>query len=60
MFYGLFDHIPDRYQDLIEKRYVLGMNSTEIGRVLGVPPATVRSRLRHAIQWLREHQSEFI
>ena len=59
-FYGIFDLIPDRYRELIEKRYVLGMNSTEIGRELGVPPATIRSRLRLAINWLREHQSEFI
>ena len=58
--YGIFDLIPDRYRDLIEKRYVLGMNSTEIGHELGVPPATIRSRLRLAINWLREHQSEFI
>lgn len=59
-FYGIFDLIPDRYRDLIEKRYVFGMNSTEIGQVLGLPPATIRSRLRLAISWLRKNQSKFI
>lgn len=59
-FYGLFDRIPARYRSLLEKRYILGMTSTEIGRDLGIPAATVRSRLRLAIQWLRENLSEYI
>lgn len=56
----LLDVVPDRYRELLEKRYVLGMTSEEIGHLFGVPPATVRSRLRLAINWLRMHQSEFI
>ena len=58
--YGLFDLVPERYRDLLEKRYVLGMTSQEIGERLGVPAATVRSRLRLAIKWLRTHQSEYM
>lgn len=58
--YGLFDRVPERYRDLLKKRYVLGMTSKEIGHGLGVPAATVRSRLRLAIKWLRTHQSEFM
>jgi RNA polymerase sigma-70 factor (ECF subfamily) len=58
--YGLFDRVPERYQDLLKKRYILGMTSKEIGDDLGIPAATVRSRLRLAIKWLRTHQSEFI
>jgi RNA polymerase sigma-70 factor (ECF subfamily) len=58
--YGLFDLVPERYQDLLKKRYVLGMTSQEIGEELGVPAATVRSRLRLAIKWLRTHQSDYI
>jgi RNA polymerase sigma-70 factor (ECF subfamily) len=57
--YGLFDLVPERYRDLLRKRYVLGMTSQEIGERLGVPAATVRSRLRLAIKWLRTHQSEY-
>lgn len=58
--YGLFGRVPERYQDLLKKRYILGMTSNEIGNELGVPAATVRSRLRLAIKWLRTHQSEFM
>jgi len=49
----ILDRVPRQYRDVLEKRYVLGMNSTEIGRALGVPAATVRSRLLGAVQWLR-------
>jgi RNA polymerase sigma-70 factor (ECF subfamily) len=58
--YGWLDLLPERYRELLQKRYFLGMTSEEIGRELGVPAATVRSRLHLAIKWLREHQSEFI
>ena len=58
--YGLFDRVPDQYRDLLKKRYILDLTSKEIGDELGVPAATVRSRLRLAIKWLRTHQSEVI
>jgi RNA polymerase sigma-70 factor (ECF subfamily) len=35
-------------------RYYAGMDATEIGGVLGMPPATVRTRLRRALMTLRE------
>jgi len=54
----LFDQIPDRYREVLQRRYFLGMTSAEIGRELGIPAATVRSRLHLAIKWLRAHQSE--
>jgi RNA polymerase sigma-70 factor (ECF subfamily) len=53
------DHIPDRYRDLLHKRYVLGMNSKEIARELDIPAATVRTRLRLALKMLRANQSRF-
>lgn len=58
--YGLFDRVPERHRDLLTKRYVLGMTSKEIGDELGVPAATVRSRLRLAIKWLRTHPAELL
>lgn len=58
--YELFGLVPPRYRDLLRKRFILGMSSEEIARELGVPPATVRSRLRLAINWLRTHTSEFM
>jgi RNA polymerase sigma-70 factor (ECF subfamily) len=57
---GVFELVPTRYRELVYQRYVLGVNSTEIGRELGIPAATVRSRLHLAIKWLRAHQSEFL
>lgn len=48
-----FDLVPEKYRELVEKRYVLGMTSQEIGEELGIPAATVRSRLHLALKKLR-------
>ena len=48
-----FDLVPEKYRDLVRKRYILGMTSQEIGEELGVPAATVRSRLHLALKKLR-------
>ena len=50
---------PAQYRQVIHLHYVLEMTSEEIGLKLGVPAATVRSRLRLAIKWLRAHSSNF-
>jgi RNA polymerase sigma-70 factor (ECF subfamily) len=55
----LLTEIPERYRGLLYKHYTLGMTSEEIGQQLGVPAATIRSRLRLAIQWVRSHYSKF-
>ena len=39
---------------LIALRHYAGMDSSEIGALLGIPPATVRTRLRRALTELRE------
>jgi len=57
---GLLDRVPERYRELLHQRYILGMTSTEIGRQLGIPAATVRSRLHLAIKWLRAHPSQLL
>lgn len=56
---GALDRIPEQYQELLKMRYVLNLNSSEIGERLKIPPATVRSRLFMAMKWLRTHQSWF-
>ena len=56
----LFESIPERYRELLHQRYVLSMNSTEIGREMSIPAATVRSRLHLAIKWLRAHQAQVL
>ncbi|MGH2502499.1 MAG: sigma factor-like helix-turn-helix DNA-binding protein, partial [Ktedonobacterales bacterium] len=38
---------------LIALRYFAGLDSSEIGAMLGVPPATIRTRLRRALSLLR-------
>lgn len=56
----MLDGVPDDDRDLLERRYVLGMNSREIGDELGIPPATVRSRLHLVIKRLRSRKEEFL
>ena len=56
----MFELIPERYRELLQKRYLLGMTSEEIGRELGIPAATVRSRLHLAIKYLRANKSRFL
>jgi len=48
-----FALIPERFREVVIQRYMLGMNSREIGEALGIPAATVRSRLYLAIQEAR-------
>lgn len=48
-----FDLAPKRYRDIVKMRYQLGMNSREIAEELGIPAATVRSRLHLAMKALR-------
>jgi RNA polymerase sigma-70 factor, ECF subfamily len=38
-------------------RYYSGMDATEVGAILGIPPATVRTRLRRALRELRGHMT---
>ncbi len=56
----LMEQIPERYRDLLYKRYILGQTSAEIGRELSIPAATIRSRLHLARKWLRTHHPEAI
>jgi RNA polymerase sigma-70 factor (ECF subfamily) len=56
---GAFAQIPAKYHELLQMHYIFEMTSEEIGLKLGIPAATVRSRLRLALQWLRAHQTIF-
>lgn len=49
----LLGRLTPELSDLVFKRYWLGMNSKEIGEQLGIPAATVRYKLRYAINKLR-------
>ena len=52
-FDSVLELVPLEHQDVFEKRYRLGMNSTEIARDLGVPAGTIRHWLHQSIQCLR-------
>ena len=52
--------VPERYRELLYRRYILGQTSEELGSELGVPAATVRSRLYLARKWLRTNHPELI
>jgi RNA polymerase sigma-70 factor (ECF subfamily) len=45
---------PDLRQSVI-LRYYVGLDASEIGGALGIPAATVRTRLRRALALLRDH-----
>ena len=49
----LLGRLPKKDGELLHKRYILGMNSRQIGEEIGVPAATVRSRIHHAIKRIR-------
>lgn len=56
----LLSRVPESFREVVEMRYGLGMTSQEIGEELGIPPATVRSRLHLAITRLRARKSKLL
>jgi len=59
-FDDILDRVPERLRGVLEKRYRLGMNSSEIGEEMGIPAATVRSHLHQGIRWLRGEMAKSI
>ena len=56
----ILERVPERFREVLEKRYRLGMNSSEIGKEMGLPAPTVRSHLHQAIRWLRSEMAKSI
>lgn len=52
--FTVLDLVPPQHRALVIQRYLVGMSSQEIGRQLGVPAATVRSRLHQATRRIRQ------
>ena len=48
------DALDDDMRVVVALRFYVGMDSTEIGELLGVAPATIRGRLRRALLRLRQ------
>lgn len=45
--------LPEELAQVVRMRYYAGMDSTEIGQALGLPPPTVRARLRRALSLMK-------
>lgn len=45
--------LPEHLRTIVSMRYFTGMDSAAIGKILGIPPATVRTRLRAGVKKLR-------
>jgi RNA polymerase sigma-70 factor (ECF subfamily) len=54
-----FDHVPERFREIVEMRYRLGMTSQQIAAQLDIPAATVRSRLHLALKEMRRQAARF-
>jgi len=54
-----FEHVPERFRDVVEMHYRWGMSSQEIATRLEIPAATVRSRLHLALKEMRRNQHSF-
>lgn len=50
----LIDRLPENQKQVITLKYILNLNSSEIGEMLGISPSTVRSKLSAAIKNLKE------
>ncbi len=48
------DQLPNDLRVIVLLRYYGGLDATQIGEARGMPPATVRTHLRRALQLLRE------
>jgi len=51
----LLHKLPPNLMHIVSLRYFGGLNATEIGRLKGMPPATIRTQLRAAMQVLKKH-----
>lgn len=49
------DALPDEQREVFLLRQVSGLSFREIGETLGVPENTIKSRMRYALEKLREH-----
>lgn len=54
---GAIDTLGEDLRLVVVLRYYSGMDATEVGAILGIPPATVRTRLRRALRELRGQMS---
>ena len=54
------DTLPDDQREVFVMRQVSGMSFREIGEALGVPENTIKSRMRYALEKLREQLDDLV
>ncbi len=54
----MLSRLPKPIRDCVVMRHFQGMNATEIGQALNIPPATVRTRLRAGAKLLKQDYEE--
>ncbi len=52
------DALPEEQREVFLLRQMSGLSFREIGETLGVPENTIKSRMRYALEKLREHLSD--
>lgn len=55
---SLMSGLEEKLAGPVRLKYFTGMSSAEIGQALGIPAATVRTRLRAAMKQMRERMGE--
>lgn len=50
----LLDKLPEKNRRVLLLKYEMNLNSNEIGKILGISPSTVRSRLSASLKILRD------
>jgi len=58
--HALLGQVPEQFREVLHRHHILGQTSEAIGRELGLPAATVRSRLYLARKWIRAHHTDLI
>lgn len=51
----LLDKLPEKNRRVLLLKYEMNLNSNEIGKILGISPSTVRSRLSASLKILRDN-----
>jgi len=51
----LIECLPEANKKVVSLKYLMNLNSTEIGKVLGLSPSTVRSRLSTSMKILKSN-----
>jgi len=57
---SILEQVPEKYRELLRSHYSFGKSTEELAGELGIPPATVRSRLFLARKWIRDHRNKIM